>query len=71
MTHFSDPNVVEHDFGAYSLQVAHGFWLWIPESLTNLLLNSGAQVLLAYHKRPLHVGVNRVICCVDSRGSRP
>ena len=37
----------------------HGSWLWIPESLTNLPLNRGAQVLLAYHKWPLHVGVIR------------
>jgi hypothetical protein len=68
MTRFSDPNVVEHDFGAYSVQVAHGLWLRIPESITNPLLNSGAQVLLAYNKWPLHVGVIRR---VDSRESRP
>jgi hypothetical protein len=62
MTRFSDPVVVDHDFSAYTL--AHGSWLWIPESLlTNLPLNSGAQVLLAYHTWPLHVGV---ILYVDS-----
>jgi hypothetical protein len=27
----------------------------------NLPLNSGAQVLLAYHKWPLHVGVIRYV----------
>ena len=61
MTHFNNYAVAEHDFGAYSL--AHAFWLWILESLTNPPLNSGAQVLLAYHKWPIHVGV---IHCVDS-----
>ena len=63
MTRFSDPVMVEHDFSTYSL--AHGFWLWGLESLTNLPLNSGAQVLLAYHEWPLHVGV-MVIPYVDS-----
>jgi hypothetical protein len=64
MTRFSDPVVVEHDFSAY-YSLAHGSWLWVLESLTNLPLNSGAQVLLAYHEWPLHVGVT-VIRYVDS-----
>src|SRR6266478_5749494 len=54
MTRFSDPAVVEHDFSAYSCS-------WILVGLTNLLLNSGAQVLLAHHKWPLHVGVIRCV----------
>ena len=59
MTRFSDPVEIEHDFGEYTL--AHGSWLWIPESLTSLPLNRGAQVLLACHIWPLHVGVIRYV----------
>jgi hypothetical protein len=61
MTRFSDPVVVLHDYSAYSLTHASGSWPWILESLTNLPLNSGAQVLLAYHKWPLHVGAIRYV----------
>ena len=64
MARFSDPVMVEHDFSAY-YSLAHESWLWVLESLTNLPLKSGARVLLAYHKWPLHVGVT-VIRYVDS-----
>lgn len=59
MSRFSDPVVVENDLGVYWYSLALGSWLWIPENLTKRPLNSGPQVLLAYHKWPLHVGVIR------------
>src|SRR6266481_4058674 len=56
MTRFSDPAVVKHDFSAYPPSCP-----WILVGLTNLLLKSGAQVLLAHHKWPLHVSVIRCV----------
>ena len=56
MTRFNDLVVVVYDIGAYSLTL--GSWLWIMKRLTHPLLNRDPQVLLTYHKWPLHVDVD-------------
>ena len=68
MSRFNDPVVVGYDIGAYSLTL--GSWLWNMKNLTHPPLNRDPQVLLAYHKWPLHVGFD-LLCRFPALTSTP